>query len=159
MYIGMLDSSVSYNSIGVVDIPTQLITVTDDDNLISPGKKLTHMSLYLSQRVLHDADFIRQNTITPVLIIFEPTALEKIDNHLVKSVTLDSVYFSSMDFNIDKYWMLGSLQSVVKVLRSADKILSHNIFKTESGHITNNSANYFQLVWFAYRVGLKVYEP
>ncbi len=159
MYIGILDSSLSYSSIGIVDIPTQLIASTTDHNLISSGKKLTCMSLDLLTSVLHNTDFIKHPKIVPVLIIFEPTALEKIDDNLVKSVTSDSVYFSSIDFNIDKYWMLGSLQSIVKILRSADKILSHDIFKTESGHITDNSANYFKLVWFAYRIGLKVYEP
>ena len=159
MYIGALDDNVSYTNMGVVKTSMQPIILTYDYQSTDVGKKLTQMSLDLTANVLHNPIFFRQQKVAPVLIIFEPRDLEKITDDLVNSITLDTVYFSSVDYDTDKYWMLGSLQSVVKILRSAYKILDLAAFKTESGHITDNSAKYFQLVWFAHRIGLKVYEP
>lgn len=159
MFIGLLDNNLSYTNIGVVKTAMQSIVSTHEYESTDVGKKLTQMSTDLTINVLREPSFFKQQKVVPVLVIFEPLELEKITDNLVNSIALDTVYFSSVDYDIDKYWVLGSLQSIVKILRPAYKILDLKSFKSESDHITDNSAKYFQLVWFAHRIGLKVYEP
>lgn len=158
MYIGIIDNNVSFDNINIHTQSIQPITTYNKD-ITSVGKKLTQLSLDLTAFTLHDENFIKKQKIKPALIIFKSLELEKITDELVNSIALDTVYFSSIDYDKEKYWMLGSVQSVIKILRPAHKILDLDAFKTENGHITDSSAKYFQLAWLAHRIGLKVYEP
>lgn len=130
-----------------------------NQNLKTPGQKLTELSLEIDKTILHDIDFLKSQQCNMLLVIFDDRDLDKITENIINSVTIDSVYFNSVSYDEDKHWMLGSIQASLKILRTASKLLDFNTIENITSNVDNTAGKYFQLVWLAQRVGLKVYEP
>jgi hypothetical protein len=139
------------------DITLDRITINVENCELSIGEKLTILSLSLMSAIDHDYMFFKNQQLELALVIFSPNNLEHINTELLQSVTTDSIYFNTIDFVSDRHWMLGSVQSVLKVLKSADKLLNLNTVRNETLDKVDRAGSSYQLAWFAHRVGLKVY--
>lgn len=140
------------------NIKVTRITAAEQNCMLSQGEKLTNLALDLMSVVDRDHMFFKNQQLELALVIFAPHDLEKINHKLLSSVSVDSVYFNDIDFKVDKSWMLGSVQAVLKILKSSDKILNLGSVKNGALSVDGPSGKYFQFPWFAHRVGLKVYD-
>lgn len=157
--ISNLNRSMSLDEVDNLKFKINPTIVNCKQNLKTPGRKLTHLALEITNIILHDADFLKNQTNKSVLIIFNDADLDKITDKLINSIVADAIYFSSVSYNDDKNWMLGSAQACLKILKSANKLLDFNIIENITTNVDDTAGKYFQLVWLAQRVGLKVYEP
>lgn len=142
----------------LADVEVITLTASEQSRMLSQGEKLTELALDFMSMIDRNHMFFRNHQIEPALVVFAPYDLEKINQQLLSAVTIDSVYFNDVMFNTDTHWMLGSVQSVLKILKSADKILNLNAFNNGTINADIPSGMYFQFPWFAHRVGLKVYD-
>jgi len=157
--ISNLNRSMLLDEVANLKFKTDPIMLNCNQNLKTPGQKLTHLALEITNIILHDADFLKNQTNKSALIIFNDADLNKITDKMINSIAADAIYFSSVSYNDDKHWMLGSVQACLKILRSASKLLDFNIIENITTNVDDTAGKYFQLVWLAQRVGLKVYEP
>jgi len=134
------------------------ITSTEQHRMLSQGEKLTNLALELTSIIDSSYMFFKKQQLELALVIFAPHDLEKINHTVLSAVTTDSVYFNSVTFNLDTNWMLGSVQAVLKILKSADKILNRNAIDNNSVSMNIPAGLYVQFPWFAHRIGLKVYD-
>lgn len=147
----------SFVNSNLKDVALDRITIDSIHCNLSTGEKLTLLSLSLGSLIDHDYMFFKNQQLELALVIFSASNLEHITTDLLQSVTTDSIYFNTIEFLADRHWMLGSVQSVLKVLKSSDKLLNLNTVKNETLDTVDRAGANYQLAWFAHRVGLKVY--
>ena len=129
------------------------------DNLNLFYRHLTLSALRLQEILLFETESMFDAVTTPVLVIFDNTA--DITKMLSKQVNTDTIFFNSLHNQIKPTAIYGSIVSITKVLRSADKI--QHLLKNNSGRVIKPPFNdtcheLFQLVWYSQKIGLKVYE-
>lgn len=95
-----------------------------------------------------------------VMVVFNPVNIDKFNEEIIDHINYDcnAVIFDNLDYKCDKNWMIGSLQAVSKILLSADKILDNNLLKTNVQYFSLSHGKYQELVWYAHRIGLKVFN-
>ena len=95
---------------------------------------------------------------TPVLVILDNSF--EFDKFTNKQINTDTIFFDSLQDNIKPTAIYGSIVSVTKVLRSANKLQfllkDDNVVVKPPFH--GPCHELFQLLWYSVKIGLKVYE-
>ena len=81
------------------------------------------------------------------------------NNKKTTALDHDQVIFDTVSTDIDQHWMLATTHAMIKVCISANKL--PNLLPAISNRFGRNyetSGNLFPLVWYAQRIGLKVYD-
>lgn len=139
---------IAYNS----NCSTSVKHLTTYDHLTLAGLRLQDILLFETESMF-DA------VATPVLVILsELFDFSKFSN---KRVDTDTVFFDSLHNKIEPTAIYGSIVSITKVLRSADKL--QHLLKDKNNLITKAPFTgacheLFQLIWYSQKIGLKVYE-
>lgn len=120
---------------------------------------IAYAGLAVSAHAVMEMDYWGNNKKTTVLLITKPADLHGLSRDMVTALQYDQVIFDTVSTDIDQHWMLATTHAMIKVCISANKL--PNLLPAISnrfGHNYETSGNLFPLVWYAQRIGLKVYD-
>ena len=128
------------------------------DSDLSIYEHLTLAGLRLQEILLFETESIFDAVTTPVVVVLNNSFdFSKFAN---KQVDTDTIFFDSLHNKIKPTAIYGSIVSVAKVLRSANKL--QHLLKDNNVVVKypfNGPCHaLFQLVWYSVKIGLKVYE-
>lgn len=128
------------------------------DNSLDVFEQLTVASLRLHEYMLFDNGLTAIDLIkTPVLVLFDNTTV--FESGLINDT--DSIVVNTLDCTQPLTYIYGAIVPVMKLLKSANKL--KDIFRDTNNNIkkfpfTGPLHEHFQLIWYAQRIGLKIYE-
>lgn len=134
---------------------TDINSIILDQSETNFGEKLFTVSEKITKILL--TQDITQLTSSVCFVVFNPVNVDKINHQLINTITADSIVFDNLDQKFDKNWLVGSTQSVAKLLLSANKMLDRYLIDRNL-YLSENHGNFVELVWYAQRIGFKVYE-
>lgn len=120
---------------------------------------IAYAGLAVSAHAVMEMDYWGNNKKTTVLLITNPADLHGLSRDMVTALQYDQVIFDTVSTDIDQHWMLATTHAMIKVCISANKL--PNLLPAISnrfGHNYKTSGNLFPLIWYAQRIGLKVYD-
>jgi hypothetical protein len=128
-------------------------------NPLSFYEHLTSVSLRLQQLLLFETPQPFDIINVPVLVVLDHAVNFK--KLIQQRVDTDIIFFDNLHHSLPTTMIYGSVLSIVKTLASAYKI--EHLFDNDQGNIEKSPFsgpfhNVFQLIWYAQKIGLKVYE-
>ncbi len=160
------DSSINYHVKSLVKdtLADRQYSIVYDSNLEVDSqqlfyKHLTLAALRLQEILLFETDSMFDAVTTPVLVVLDNSV--DFSKMLTKQVNTDTIFFNSLHNKFKPTAIYGSIVSITKVLRSADKL--QHLLKNENNQVIKPPFNeacheLFQLIWYSQKIGLKVYE-
>ena len=163
MLLILLGTGYNHN---IVDILSTMLSTDVKVAYIQPSNRdftllehIAHAGLAVSAHAVMEMDYWGNNKKTTVLLITKPADLHGLSRDMVSALDHDQVIFDTVSTDIDQHWMLATTHAMIKVCISANKL--PNLLPAISNRFGRNyetSGNLFPLVWYAQRIGLKVYD-
>jgi len=120
---------------------------------------IAHAGLAVSTHAVMEMDYCGNDKKTTVLLITSPAELHGLSRDMVAALDHDQVIFDTVSIDTDQHWMLATTHAMIKVCISANKLT--DLLPAISNSFGSNhkaTGNLFPLVWYAQRIGLKVYD-
>jgi hypothetical protein len=128
------------------------------DSDLTIYQHLTLAGIRLQEILLFETEHMLDAVTTPVLVILDNSF--EFDKFTNKQISTDTIFFDSLQDNIKPTAIYGSIVSVTKVLRSANKL--QFLLKDNNAVVKfpflGPCHELFQLLWYSVKIGLKVYE-
>jgi hypothetical protein len=120
---------------------------------------IAYAGLAVNTHAIMDMDYCGNLKKTTVLLITRPAELCGLTVDMVTALQHDQVIFDTVSVDTDQHWMLATTHAMIKVCISANKLT--DLLPAISDRFSpycKSTGNLFPLVWYAQRIGLKVYD-
>lgn len=150
----------NYKNFDLINCVADLLKTNDVNVFYNANSKddfLKHVTLaavalnkYSIQNMYYTNRYIK----VPVMLIIGTPSLSMLSTNLIDNLQHDQIVFNTVH-NVTSNWMLGSINSIIKVCISGNKL---NNVLPDPDKIKGTPDRLFPLAWYAQRIGLKIYE-